>query len=72
MDIAYDHIQEEVLTPDGAAEAGKNSTNQPGLNTELAQAYKAISSSPWGARLGALVGTVKKQVCARYAGRCTY
>ena len=63
MDIAYDHIQEETLSPE-AAEDGENKggNEQPSLNTEFVQAYKAISSSPWGARLGAFVGTVKKQV----------
>ncbi len=61
MDIAYDHIQEEVLSPD-TPQGGSKKTQQPTLNTEFAEAYKAISTSPWGARLGALVGTVKKQV----------
>ncbi len=65
MDVAYDHIQEEVLSPDEAAEKQKNdaATRGSDLNTEFAEAYKAISSSPWGAKFGALVGTVKKQVC---------
>ena len=63
MDIAYDHIQEETLSPEAAGDGeNKNAKEQPSLNTEFAQAYKAISSSPWGARLGAFVGTVKKQV----------
>jgi hypothetical protein len=64
MDIAYDHIQEEVISPDEAAQqAGKEKKgDEPTLNEEFAQAYKAISSSPWGARFGAFVGTVKKQV----------
>ncbi|KAI9885600.1 MAG: translation termination factor GTPase eRF3 [Watsoniomyces obsoletus] len=59
MDIAYDHIQEEVLSPD--TPQGDSKKTETSLNTEFAEAYKAISSSPWGARLGALVGTVKKQ-----------
>ncbi|KAI9800921.1 MAG: hypothetical protein M1833_003058 [Piccolia ochrophora] len=62
MDIAYDHIQEEVLSPDVAPP--KETTDEsppPTLNTEFAQAYKAISSSPWGAKFGAFVGNVRKQ-----------
>ena len=62
MDIAYDHIQEEALAPDGHDAKGKDQTEQPSLNSELAQAYKALSSSVWGAKIGAFVGTVKKQV----------
>lgn len=63
MDVAYDHIQEESLSPE------ENKDRQLGdgapardLNTEVREAYKAISSSPWGAKLGGLWGTVKKQV----------
>jgi hypothetical protein len=67
MDIAYDHIQEEVLSPDTDAAQRQGDEQQqqqpaPSLNAEFAQAYKAISATPWGAKLGALVGTVKKQV----------
>lgn len=64
MDIAYDHIQEEVLSPDEAAEKARTGekAETSDLNAEFAEAYKAIAASPWGARFGALVGTVKKQV----------
>lgn len=63
MDIAYDHIQEEALAPDEEQNAqSKDGAEQPSLNAEFAQAYKAISSTAWGARIGAFVGTVKKQV----------
>ncbi len=69
MDIAYDHIQEEALSPDtdvaqrqGDEQQQQQQQPAPSLNAEFAQAYKAISATPWGAKLGALVGTVKKQV----------
>ncbi|KAI9669776.1 MAG: hypothetical protein M1829_005031 [Trizodia sp. TS-e1964] len=69
MDIAYDHIQEETLSPEEASQRdGAASTKQQSLNTEFQQAYKAISSSPWGARFGALMGTVKKQGETYYEG----
>jgi hypothetical protein len=61
MDVAYDHIQEEALPPH--EEGGGSNTNKETLDTEFQQAYKAISSSPWGARFGAFMGSVKKQVC---------
>ncbi|KAI9712475.1 MAG: hypothetical protein M1812_006891 [Candelaria pacifica] len=57
MDVAYDHIQEEVLSPDEAAEKEGTKHEQGNLNTEFQEAYKAISSSPWGAKLGGFLGT---------------
>lgn len=69
MDVAYDHIQEEVLSPDEAAEreADKNET-QGNLNTEFREVYNSFSASPWGARLGGFFGTVKKQSESYYEG----
>lgn len=62
MDIAYDHIQEEVLSPDESAKQNSSSgTQKPSLNTELREAYTSFSSSPWGAKLGGFFGSVKKQ-----------
>ncbi|TVY22852.1 BSD domain-containing protein [Lachnellula hyalina] len=60
MDLAYDHIQEEALSPEEA----KNRQEQPpdnSLNTDFQEAYKAISASPWGAKLGGFFGSVVKQ-----------
>ncbi|KAI9790982.1 MAG: hypothetical protein M1816_004549 [Peltula sp. TS41687] len=69
MDVAYDHIQEEVLSPDDSTDKEKNvGEEQPTLNAEFAQAYRAISSTSWGAKLGSLVGTVKKQSESYYEG----
>lgn len=64
MDIAYDHIQEEALSPDAASSSTKAPEKKPDntLNTDFQEAYKAISSSPWGARLGGFFGNVVKQV----------
>jgi hypothetical protein len=66
MDSAYDHLQDETY-PSGSSKqgAGGDSTHQEtanNLNAEIQDAYKAISSSPWAARLGGFLGTVKKQV----------
>jgi hypothetical protein len=61
MDVAYDHIQEELLPQDeDQSETVQNSTTS--LNSELQQAYETISKSAWGARLGGFFGTVRKQV----------
>ena len=68
MDIAYDHIQEEVLSPDEAAEKDASNREKSNLNTELREAYTTFSSSPWGARLGGFFGTVKKQGESYYEG----
>jgi hypothetical protein len=62
MDLAYDHIQEEALKPDEASEK-KDKQPETTLNSDFQEAYKAISSSPWGAKLGGFFGSVVKQVC---------
>ena len=60
MDSAYDQINQSALTPD---EQQRNQQNQGNtLNNDFQEAYKAISSSPWGAKLGGFFGTVVKQV----------
>jgi hypothetical protein len=61
MDLAYDHIQEEALQPE---KTPKSEEKQPEttLNADFQEAYKAISSSPWGAKLGGFLGSVVKQV----------
>lgn len=69
MDIAYDHIQEEVLSPDEIAmkeQSGKQ--KQVDLNTEFSEAYKSFSASPWGARLGGFFSDVRKQSETYYEG----
>jgi len=68
MDVAYDHIQEEVLAPDEAAEKEASKNGHDNLNTEFQEAYKSFSSSPWGARLGDFFGNVKKQGENYYEG----
>ena len=68
MDIAYDHIQEEALTPEEAARktAENEKERQKNLNTEFQEAYKSFTSSPWGARLGGFFNDVKKQGTSFY------
>jgi hypothetical protein len=73
MDSAYDHIQEESYPQqppkqpagqgdDTASSSATSATSAPpSFNAEVQEAYKAISSSPWAARLGGFLGTVKKQ-----------
>jgi len=70
MDVAYDHLQEsfteetttsppaQPTTTTGAAQPAQ----QPTLNDDLQDAYRAFSSSPWGARIGGFFGSVVKQV----------
>ncbi|QSZ35970.1 hypothetical protein DSL72_007092 [Monilinia vaccinii-corymbosi] len=59
MDLAYDHILEEALKSDQNKD--KPAQPAPTLNAEFQEAYKAISSSPWGAKLGGFFGSVVKQ-----------
>ncbi|KAL8886617.1 MAG: hypothetical protein Q9215_005705 [Flavoplaca cf. flavocitrina] len=62
MDVAYDHIQEEALSPDEVAKKEAESKGEKSdLNSELQETYKAISASPWGAKLGGWFSDVKKQ-----------
>ncbi len=70
MDVAYDHIQEEVLSPDEIAkkEAEENKQKSTSLNSELQEAYKSFSASPWGARLGGFFSDAKKQGQTYYEG----
>lgn len=70
MDSAYDHIQEKNYPEDEEKnQTGESSANaQPSnFNTEVQEAYKAISSSPWAARLGGFWQTAKKQASVQLA-----
>lgn len=69
MDVAYDHIQENSYPKadeEGKKEAGaQEKAEQPTLNEDFQEAYKAFSASPWGSRIGGFFGNVVKQVCIR-------
>jgi hypothetical protein len=69
MDVAYDHIQEEAFSPNEERSSSTDaSSSQPqDLNSELQQAYKAVSSSPWGMKLGGWFGEARKQGQALYS-----
>ena len=62
MDLAYDRIQEEALSPEEHADEQEPKPETTTLNSDFQEAYKAISLSPWGARLGGFFGSVVKQV----------
>lgn len=69
MDVAYDHIQEEALSPDEVARKEADEKQEQGnLNTEFREAYKSFSASPWGAKLGGFLSDVKKQGMPYYEG----
>lgn len=61
MDYA---IQEEfeALSATNPPESQESPADQSTLNKDFQEAYKAISSSPWGAKLGGFFGSVVKQV----------
>ncbi|KAK5123558.1 hypothetical protein LTR85_002596 [Meristemomyces frigidus] len=62
MDIAYDHVQEEALAP--SEEHQQRSQPEEGsgnLNTEFQQAFQAVSTSPWGSKLGGWFSQARKQ-----------
>jgi len=62
MDLAYDHIQEDALPKEEEQSENKEKRPETTLNSDFQEAYKAISSSPWGAKLGGFFGSVVKQV----------
>lgn len=76
MDIAYDHIQEEIFTSneptkkDDSSKDDSTKTDRPNvdLNTELQETFRAFSASPWGARIGGLWDNVRKQGESYYEG----
>ncbi|KAK2595442.1 hypothetical protein QQS21_006852 [Conoideocrella luteorostrata] len=63
MDLAYDHIQEEAYPKDRTEsnETPKPEQEESSLNNDLQDAYKAISSSAWGMKIGGFLGNVMKQ-----------
>ena len=68
MDVAYDHIQEDALSTQASNEDSEKRSEQAqtNLNTEFQQAFKAVSSSPWGAKLGGFWSSARKQGEALY------
>ncbi|KAL5358687.1 BSD-domain-containing protein [Aspergillus floccosus] len=77
MDIAYDHIQEEIFNSNDASKKADSSTSTDSdktdrptvdLNTELQETFRAFSASPWGVRIGGLWDNVRKQGETYYEG----
>jgi hypothetical protein len=68
MDSAYDHIQEEVLRSDENSTEPTDKQTEGNLNTEIREAYKSFSASPWGSKLGGFFGSVKKLSESSYQG----
>lgn len=75
MDIPYDHIQEEFFPANDPSKTGASQSDaakdQPpsvDLSTELQETFHALSTSPWGVRIGGLWGNVVKQGESYYEG----
>jgi hypothetical protein len=64
MDLAYDQIAADALPKDNEQSSSENKATeqQASLNEDLQEAYRAISTSAWGSKLGGFFGTVVKQV----------
>ncbi|EFY90529.1 hypothetical protein MAC_03523 [Metarhizium acridum CQMa 102] len=69
MDLAYDHIQENAYPQDRkeSNETPKPEQQESSLNNDFQDAYKAISSSTWGIKIGGFFGNVMKQGETVYA-----
>lgn len=59
MDIAYDQIQDESFAPEERREGDEASTSN--INAEFQSAFRAVSSSPWGSKLGGWLSSARKQ-----------
>ncbi|PYH46559.1 BSD domain-containing protein [Aspergillus saccharolyticus JOP 1030-1] len=75
MDVAYDHIQEEIFSSNDSSkketdqnEPAKTERSNVDLNAELQETFRAFSASPWGARIGGLWDNVRKQSESYYEG----
>lgn len=82
MDIAYDHIQEEILSSSASENTkqptdSKDVTNTDAkaderskldLGAEFQESFRVISAQPWGARLGGLWSNVRQQSESYYEG----
>ncbi|KAE8354679.1 hypothetical protein BDV28DRAFT_74467 [Aspergillus coremiiformis] len=79
MDIAYDHIQEEIFSSNDASKKEGSSQDETetqqqqqqsnvDLNAELQETFRAFSASPWGIRIGGLWDNVRKQGETYYEG----
>jgi hypothetical protein len=65
MDISYDYITEEPTRDNDNADKNpsqESANTANNLNAEFQEAYKAVSSSPWGMKLGGWMASAKKQV----------
>lgn len=73
MDVAYDHVQEDALSPSSpershaqpstipASDDDAQAPASPTLDAELRTAFHTIQSSPWGATIGGWFHTARKQ-----------
>jgi len=62
MDVAYDHVQEEALSPSEASSQQQQSEHTAAnLNTDLQQAFQAVTASPWGSKLGGWFSQARQQ-----------
>ncbi len=68
MDLAYAYIPETASAPEAndSAETSKPDQEQQSssLEADIQDAYKAISSSAWGMKIGGFFGNVVKQVAS--------
>lgn len=62
MDYAIQEEFEALSATNPSTQTQTAPADQNSLNKDFQEAYKAISSSPWGAKLGGFFGSVVKQV----------
>ena len=61
MDFANDYIPQDGYKEE-SSNGGDAAKPKPTLESDLQDAYKAFSNSPWGSRIGGFLGSVAKQV----------
>lgn len=65
MDLAFNHIEDSYVRDQDTADPSKSGQPASTLTEDIQETYKAFSASPWGAKIGGFLGTVRKQVRQR-------
>jgi hypothetical protein len=70
MDLAFNHIEDSYVREQPSDDPSKPNQHASTLTEDIQETYKAFSASPWGAKIGGFLGTVRKQVCDLRVGIC--
>ncbi|KAK0385392.1 hypothetical protein NLU13_7868 [Sarocladium strictum] len=61
MDLAFNHLEDSYVREQPSNDPSKPGQHASTLSEDIQETYKAFSASPWGAKIGGFLGTVRKQ-----------